>query len=360
MPILEKMFTPEKYRALYSVDEKFDGKRLDTFIKEYLPTFSREAIKQKIKHSDIIIEGRRPPHRPSSKVYFKEKIEIQILKTNHEDEFWRNKPVTLDLKPQSIFENDSLVVVGKPPFMSTHPTGKHLFNCVTVHFQSQLKKKTFSVHRLDRETSGLLLQGKSPESARTLTEYFEKNLVKKAYFFISKIDQKKGHRDLNFLANERLGGTKVGLERVYIESFPFESQEGKHAETIFKIIHKEKNYALGLAFPKTGRQHQIRVHAMIHHYPLLGDKLYLGSFKMFQRFKDGLATESDHDLMDLPRHALHAIGLKIPNLEEEHYFYSPIPDDLKNWIEHNLELPITKLENKIKENLKRYFDNCFK
>ena len=356
MPILEKTFSSEKYRALYSVDEKFDGIRLDSFIKEYLPTFSRESIKKKIKSSDIYIEGRTPPHRPASKVYFQEKVEIQIIKTNHEDEFWRGTLLKLESEPKIIFENSSLIAVGKPPFMSTHPTGKHLFNCVTVHFQSHLNMKTYSVHRLDRETSGLLIQGKTPEATRKLTDYFEKNLIKKAYFFISKRNGKT-EKKKEFKAEERLGTTKKGLERVYIESYPKSSTEGKHAETLFKIIHEENGYALGLAFPKTGRQHQIRVHAMINEYPLLGDKLYLGSFKMFQRFKDHLASESDHDLMELPRHALHAIGIKIPGLT---HIYAPLPNDLKTWIKNNLELPLPELEHKIEKFLKNYFDNCLK
>ena len=80
MPILEKSFSPEKYTAMYSVDEKFDGLRLDQFIKEYLPSFSREVIKKKIKSLDVCIMGRQSPHRPSSKVYYQEKVEVQIRK----------------------------------------------------------------------------------------------------------------------------------------------------------------------------------------------------------------------------------------------------------------------------------------
>ncbi|MEC7181472.1 MAG: hypothetical protein VXW15_02070, partial [Bdellovibrionota bacterium] len=79
MPILEKSFSPEKYTAMYSVDEKFDGLRLDQFVKEYLPSFSREVIKRKIKSLDVCIIGRPSPHRPSSKVYYQEKVEVKIV-----------------------------------------------------------------------------------------------------------------------------------------------------------------------------------------------------------------------------------------------------------------------------------------
>jgi RluA family pseudouridine synthase len=356
MPILEKSFSPEKYTAMYSVDEKFDGLRLDQFIKEYLPSFSREVIKRKIKSLDVCIIGRPSPHRPSSKVYYQEKVEVKIVKTNHEDELWRGNKLKLETAPKVVFENDLMTVVGKPAFMSTHPTGKHLFNCVTVFLESELKRKTYSVHRLDRETSGLLIQGKTPESSRVLTDFFEQSRVKKAYFFISKIKSKEAKKN-EFTARERLDSTNEGLKRVYIDWHPFDSTLGKSAETKFKILFKNETYALGLAFPKTGRQHQIRVHAMVHGYPLLGDKLYLGSFKMFQRFKDGFATTEDHDLMEIPRHALHAVGLKIPNLKDVPFLYCPLPSDLEDWIKTNLPMHPTDLDKLVKKELHEAFSS---
>ena len=356
MPIIEKSFSPEMYKAMYSVDEKFDGMRLDQFIKEYLPSFSREAIKKKIKSSDISIISRKAPHRPSSKVYYREKVEVHIIKTNHEDELWKGSLLKLETSPKVIFENNHMMVVSKPAFMSTHPTGKHLFNCVTVYLESELKRKTYSVHRLDRETSGLLIQGKNPESSRTLTDYFEQSRVKKAYFFISKINSQKA-KQKDFIATERLDSTNEGLKRVYIDWHPFGSSLGKHAETKFKILFKNDQYALGLAFPKTGRQHQIRVHAMIHGYPLLGDKLYLGSFKMFQRFKDGFATSEDHDLIEIPRHALHAIALKIPNLKETPFLHCPLPEDLRTWVDHNLDISSLEIEKIIEKELHEAFSS---
>lgn len=103
-----------------------------------------------------------------------------------------------------------------------------------------------------------------------------------------------------------------------------------------------------MAFPQTGRQHQIRVHAKAHGLPLIGDKLYLGSYEMFQRFKDQYASEEDYNLMELPRHALHAIALRIPYKKEEKLFVTKIPHDFVEWIKKNSELDIDKLEEKIK------------
>ena len=175
--------------------------------------------------------------------------------------------LNLDTSPKIVFENDHMTVVSKPAFMSTHPTGKHLFNCVTVYLGVRNQAKNVLVHRLDRETSGLLIQGKTPEASKDTCRFFEQNKVKKNLFFYFKINPDMAKQS-SFIAKERLDSTNEGLKRVYIDWHPFESPLGKHAETTFKILFKNNKYALGLAFPKTGRQHQIRVHAMIHGYPL--------------------------------------------------------------------------------------------
>ena len=78
------------------------------------------------------------------------------------------------------------VVTNKPAYMSTHPTGRHLFHCATVYYEQKLNQSTVhSIHRLDRETSGVLLLAKNPTTANQLTVEFENNNVKKCYFFIA-------------------------------------------------------------------------------------------------------------------------------------------------------------------------------
>ncbi len=344
MTLLEKSFSRNKYYAKYLVDEEHEGMRLDQFIQIYLASFSRQAVKEKIKNGDVIIEGRNAPHRPSVKIHHKEIITLITKRTVHEDEYWHGEIIELDEVPKIIFEDDDLLVIDKPPFMSTHPTGKHLFNCATVYFESIYKKTVHSIHRLDRETSGVLLLGKNPTAAQILTAHFENDRVKKCYFFIAEIDDSKYQGSSEFTANERMGSTEEGLKRVYINHFPEDSKHGKHACTFFKILHNENGYILGLAFPRTGRQHQIRVHAMIHGLPLIGDKLYLGSFEMFQRFKDNLASDGDHSKMQLPRHALNAMALKIPYQGKDRIFEGKLPDDLKKWIDQKLTISADKIE----------------
>jgi 23S rRNA pseudouridine1911/1915/1917 synthase len=244
--------------------------------------------------------------------------------------------------------------------MSTHPTGKHLFNCVTVFFQSRDQHTFHSVHRLDRETSGVLLLAKEPNSAASLTKMFEQGEVKKCYFFISKNNPKLKPPGTVFQINHRLSNEKRGFgeKRIYIQSHDVNSQEGKHALTKFSLLYRNDSYSIGLAFPTTGRQHQIRVHAQSAGIPLVGDKLYLGGYPLFQRFKENQANEEDYQQMQIPRHALHAVAINLPDPSsdrERTTFIAPIPEDLRQFIKQTIQTDLDEIQRKIDLEIRSYF-----
>ncbi|MBH48485.1 MAG: hypothetical protein CME71_09990 [Halobacteriovorax sp.] len=353
MTLISKSFTPTQYRATHMVDEEHAGMRLDQYMQIHLESWSRQMVKKKIESGDITIEGRPGKIRPSMKLAFRDHVTLVTTKSSHEDEWWNGEKIELQLDPEIIYEDEQLAVISKPAYMATHPTGRHLFNCATVYLEAKTGHTVHSIHRLDRETSGVLLLGKNPKAANLLTKEFEEDRVKKAYFFMAKNLAWNGETE--FWANERLDNAGDGLKRVYIEHFPEGDSRGKHAQTLFKILEVSGEYVLGLAFPQTGRQHQIRVHAMAHGLPLVGDKLYLGHFEMFQRFKDLLATKEEHELMELPRHSLHAVGLCINYMSERRIFRSHIPKDLRDWIEKKTSTQISKLEKTIELTLEEYF-----
>jgi 23S rRNA pseudouridine1911/1915/1917 synthase len=133
--------------------------------------------------------------------------------------------------------------------------------------------------------------------------------------------------------------------------YPENSIEGKDAETHFEVIFEKNDFVLVLAFPLTGRQHQIRVHAAAHGYPLLGDKIYNGDHTLFMRFKDGDATDEDHQKMQIPRQALHAVGLKIVYPTEWVHFIAPLPKDLSDWIQDRLGVQKAEVEKLIEKKI---------
>ncbi len=348
MSLISKAYRSDIYEVILLVDEEQKNMRLDQFLQEYLDSFSREAVKKKIRDNEISIKDRPGVHKPSTVLHHKDVVTIIFKKTHYEDEYWRGKKLDLVLHPELVYEDEELIVISKPPFMATHPAGRHVFNCATVFFEMKYEKTIHSLHRIDRETSGILMLGKNPNMAQTMMTNFEDDTVKKCYLFIAKkTPTYNGQKE--FEARERLASPDDGIKRVVVEAYPENSGEGKHAKTLFKVLEDIGDYVIALAFPQTGRQHQIRVHAKAHGLPLLGDKLYLGNYEMFQRFKDQYATEADYELMELPRHALHAIALRIPYKGEEKLFVTKIPQDFREWIEQKSNVNINELEGKIQK-----------
>ncbi len=352
--LIYKKYLENHFEAKLEVQELQDGVRLDQFIQDYLTSHSREQIKKKIKAGECKVLNRPASNKSSTKLKHKDVIQVIIRRTSHEDEYWRGKLLDLE-RPTIVFEDDDLLAINKPAFMSTHPTGKHLFNCATVYFENNLNLKTVhSIHRLDRETSGVLLLAKNPPAANRYTEEFEKNNVKKCYMWIAK--KQTYAKENNFIADENLGNPYPGLKRVIVEAFPSDSNKGKIAKTTFKVLETNDSYSVGLAFPKTGRTHQIRVHAKVHGHPLIGDKLYLGGYPLFQRFKDNVYSSEDCDEVLAPRHFLHAFSIKI----QGQTFHAPLGEDMENFYLQNFNGNLENLFSKAKEAVEDYFNKDFK
>jgi RluA family pseudouridine synthase len=357
MSEIEKSFSTEKYVVTYPVQLEQDGCRLDQFVQKCMPTLSREFLKKKIEKGEVEISGRKPPHKPSVKVHYGERVTI----TTHndgmiEEEFWHGEVVPKNEKPTIIFEDHELLVINKPPYMITHPAGKNLFYCATVFFETIYKKTIHSIHRLDRETTGILLLGKNPRVSQRVASLFENDLVRKCYFFIAHINE--GATAFPFTARERMDREEDKIPRGMMCWYPENSSKGKESETHFELLLERNQFVLGLAFPTTGRQHQIRVHAACHGYPLLGDKLYNGDPGVFMRFKDHAATLEDHEKMQIPRQALHAVAIRLTYpTQEMNHFIAPLPKDLSDWIDETLGMKHEEIDELIKKKVLLFLKN---
>lgn len=346
-----RSYSENSYTVSYPVGVEDDNLRIDQFLLDRYSNFSREFIKKKIANKEIFVDGRDAKTKPSTKVKKGERVVVITHRSHLEDEYWKGDKIEFD-PVKVLFESDDLFVISKPAFMSTHPVGKHLFHCATVYLEQTFNQTVYSVHRLDRETSGILLMAKNVSMANQLTEAFENREVKKIYFLIA--HKKKDATNFPFTAEESLATQE---ERLITHCYPKGSSHGKESETHFELIHENDNYVLALAFPKTGRQHQIRAHAAHHGYPLLGDKIYHGGSEMFSRFKDFEATDSDHELMQIPRQALHAIALSFP-LKKNVWISDSVPKDLKIWIESEIDIQINVIEIKMQKLISEYFESA--
>lgn len=354
MSEITKSFSTEKYVVTHPVQEEQDNWRLDQFVQKCMPTLSRQYLKKKIERGEVEISGRKPPHKPSVKVHYGEKVTI----TTHndgmiEEEYWYGEPVPKTEKPSIVFEDAELLVINKPPYMITHPAGRNLFYCATVFFETIYKHTIHSIHRIDKETSGLLLLGKNPRVSQRVAQLFEDDKVRKCYFFIAK--KNPNARAFPFTAHERMDREEGKIPRGMMSVWPENSEFGKESETYFELIMEKDGYVLAMAFPKTGRQHQIRVHASYNGYPLLGDKLYNGDPGVFMRFKDLVPTDEDHQILEIPRHALHATAIKLAYpTDKVSTFIAPLPEDLAQWLETKLGLKRSEVEAQIKAKVEEF------
>ncbi|MBN2089820.1 RluA family pseudouridine synthase [candidate division KSB1 bacterium] len=232
------------------------------------------------------------------------------------------------LEPRIVFEDDSIVVIDKPAHLLAIPDhwDKELPNVWHILQEKSPQHKIFVVHRLDAETSGLMIYAKNPEAHRLLCQNFEKHEVQKIYFALV---------DGNF---KELAG-KIELPLMEKPNSPGKmiiSSRGKTAVTNWKVLEQFRGYSLLEVSPETGRMHQIRVHLKGIGHPLAIDSKYGESQAIFLsqlKPKYTLKTEEiEKPLMD--RLTLHAGKLTFyhPDTRKQIQFESELPKDFRSLI----------------------------
>ena len=197
-----------------------------------------------------------------------------------------------------IFEDENLLVIDKPAGINSDDFEKR-------------------IHRLDKDTSGVLLIAKNDKALAFFQKQFKNKEVSKKYFALVVGDVKTGQGTIETLiGREKKRGIK---QKVYLENSP-DSKGKRNAITEYKVLKKFKDYTLMEAMPKTGRKHQIRCHFVYLGYPIAGDKLY--------NFKNQICPKN------LSRQFLHAhsIKIKMPDGEIKE-FHSELPRELQNILE---------------------------
>lgn len=211
-----------------------------------------------------------------------------------------------NFKDLLLFENDDVLVVNKPPFLSSLDDR----NGDTINMLRLAKAEYDDIqicHRLDRETSGALIFAKHPEAYRNVSMQFEHREVNKIYHAIADGQ----HRFENVLVDLPIGIGNKGVVRI-------DRAEGKDAETVFNTIQLFKHYTLIECKPKTGRMHQIRIHLATQRAPITGDDLYSGKPFYLSKIKRGYKlSKEQEELPIMKRFALHAkqVGFKLINGE---------------------------------------------
>jgi 23S rRNA pseudouridine1911/1915/1917 synthase len=295
---------------LFEVSPEDEAKRLDIFIKEKLPELSRSRIQTLIKENYVLVNFK--PSKASYKIKRGEKIKV-FIPPDREIEIQPR-----DIPFEIIYEDEDIAVINKPSGIVVHPAPGH-YNDTLVHGLI-LKLKNLSgiggkirpgiVHRLDKDTSGIMLVAKNDFAHKKLVEAFKERLIEKNYIALvyGRLTQKKGKIE-TFIGRHPIARKKMAVLK-----------EGKLAITFYEVLEIFNKASLVLAKPVTGRTHQIRVQFSYIGHPILGDPIY-GGLK--------------HDLPKPPRLMLHAyeIVFKHPRTNEEMKFRVPIPEEFQSYIE---------------------------
>ena len=292
------------------------GVRLDAFLASKIDGWSRARLQRLIEAEDVLVNGKLS--KPSYKLREHDELEVELI-----------TPATTSFTPEAIpieiiYEDDTLVVVNKPAGMVVHPAaGIHsgtLANALAHHFQ-QLPNaggvRPGIVHRLDRDTSGLLVVAKTEAALENLSDQFRARTVYKSYLALvhGRVTQDSGQIDQP-LARDPSNRTRMAVVR-----------GGRSALSLYRVKRPFNRFTLLDVELKTGRTHQIRVHLAWLKHPVIGDETYGGG-----RDNTIPSPKLKSHIRNLGRHFLHAekLAFTYPATDERVEFHSPLPLELSD------------------------------
>jgi 23S rRNA pseudouridine1911/1915/1917 synthase len=303
------------------------GMRLDRFLSHELRQTSRTRAQAIVRASAYSWDGRSL--RASERLRAEDRIVL-----------WR--PPLDETEPPAalrvVYEDEHLLAVDKPPLMTVHPTARHHAQTVIKCLERERPGQFLSlVHRLDRETSGVLLVAKSKEADRRFKMQLEERSITAAR--AAERGQAPGAFDKTYLGITR-GVPPEGLCDEPLEDDPSPVRvkmrvaakgTGLPARTGITVLGECSGYALLRLDLYTGRQHQIRVHLSHLGTPIVGDKLYGPDERLLTRAADGELSAEDLELLELPRHALHAWQHALTHAfsGDALRIVAPLPQDLR-------------------------------
>lgn len=332
-------YGPDHYLVTHEVDAGAEGTRLDAFLKRRYRKRSREQIQRAIGEGVITVRREQGPHltvgrlKPSSHLVSGDQV-LVLSERKPEPE------VSFDYR--ILHEDEDLLVIDKPGNLPVHPAGKYFFNTLLTHLRTHGHRTAlpegreyFLPHRIDKETSGVLCLTKDSGSCAHVTRQFAERETAKTYLAIvhgAPPDAGLIDRPVQRALNSRV---ELKMSTVVAGESGDLPEGAQTAQTEYRRLRTHGAFSLVECRPRTGRQHQIRVHLDSIGHPIVGDKLYGRSEEDAERFfeRRWISPEAMAALI-LPRHALHAARLELahPRTGRRLAFESPLPEDLATFL----------------------------
>lgn len=297
------------------------GVRLDSYLASRIEGWSRARLQRLIDSEEILVNGK--PAKPSYKLREHDELEVEL--TTPAAERFTPEPIPIEI----VYEDETLVVVNKPAGLVVHPAaGIHsgtLANALAYHFQqlpdSGAGVRPGIVHRLDRDTSGLMVVAKTEAALEHLSDQFRDRSVFKSYVALvhGRLSTDSGRIDQP-LARDPANRTRMAVVR-----------GGRSALSLYRVRQRFDRFTLLDVELKTGRTHQIRVHLAWLKHPVVGDETYGAG-------RDNTIQDARlrAQVRNLGRHFLHAEKLAFthPQTNERVEFSTPAPPELSDLLQH--------------------------
>lgn len=287
---------PQIKEVTFDIKKAFEDRRIDRYLASRLPDYSRTFLQKLVKEGAVLVNGRTV--KSSYDIQKGDFISVRVPVLEE------SKIVPEDIPIDIVYEDDYLMLINKPYDMVVHPAGRHhcgtVVNALAFHCQnlSQVNGplKAGIVHRLDRDTSGIMLTIKSDAVHSQIAMQFEKRSVRKEYLAVVE-------GELMFDSDE----ISLPIARHIIDSQKMAVRHdiGKEAVSIYEVIERFRGYTLVKVMPKTGRTHQIRVHMRAIGHPVVADFMYSSQESCY--LSDLLQKKREEgELPIIDRQALHA------------------------------------------------------
>ena len=309
--------TATRLSLQFQLDESYLGQRIDQVAALVWNEFSREKLKQWMKEGHLLVNGNivKPKYKCEGNELLCLDVELEA-QTSAQPE---NIPLNI------VYEDDDIMVINKPVGMVVHPGAGNpngtLVNALLYHYPKSAElTRAGLVHRIDKDTSGLLVVAKNLEAQFSLSKQLAKKTVYRVYDLIC-----YGHIIAGGTIDEPI--KRHPVDRVKMAILP----GGRDAVTHYNVKERFQHFTRVQAQLETGRTHQIRIHFTYIGYPLVGDPVYVSRVKV----PAGASEKLRSALRNFKRQALHAskLGLVHPRTQEEMMFEAPWSDDFVELVE---------------------------